>query len=91
MEDAATSEISRTQIWQWVHHQAKMDDGQPVTMDMYERFLNEEMDSIRQEIGAQRFDGGHFDLASRLFTSMIRDDQFTEFLTLPAYAYLNGG
>ncbi len=91
MEDAATSEISRSQIWQWVHHQAKMDDGRPVTLELYERFLTEEMAAIRSEIGAERFDSGHFELASRLFTTMIRDNQFTEFLTLPAYAYLNGG
>jgi malate synthase len=88
MEDAATSEISRTQVWQWLHHRAKLEDGRPLTADLYEGFLREELAAIREEIGAARFDGGQFPLASKLFSDMIKADDFTEFLTLPAYEYL---
>lgn len=91
MEDAATSEISRTQLWQWVHHSARMQEGEVLTPALYDRFLHEEMASIRDEIGAGRYDGGHFERASELFSAMVKDDRFIEFLTLPAYQYLNGG
>ncbi|MBZ0299259.1 MAG: malate synthase A, partial [Anaerolineae bacterium] len=67
MEDAATAEISRAQVWQWLHHQATLDDGRALTEDLYGQLLAEEMDAIRQEIGAARFDGGHFGLARDLF------------------------
>jgi malate synthase len=88
MEDAATAEISRTQIWQWLHHHANLEDGRELTTDLYEQLLNEELQAIRREIGDERFEGGHFELASKLFDEMITSDNFTEFLTLPAYAYL---
>ncbi len=90
MEDAATSEISRTQLWQWVHHGARLESGDPVTPTLYDRYLQEEMASIRAEIGAERYDSGHFGLASELFSKMVKDDHFSDFLTLPAYQYLNG-
>lgn len=88
MEDAATAEISRTQVWQWLHHRAKLDDGRELTTDLYNQFLNEELQTIRSEIGDERFEGGHFEQASKLFDEMITNNTFTEFLTLPAYAYL---
>jgi malate synthase len=88
MEDAATAEISRTQIWQWLHHHAKLEDGRELSNDLYRQLLTEELQAIRHEIGDERFEGGHFELASKLFDEMIVSDNFTEFLTLPAYAYL---
>ena len=88
MEDAATAEISRAQLWQWLHHGAELADGRQLTAALYARLLEEEMDAIRGEVGAARFDGGHFQLAMRLFDEMIRADDFCEFLTLPAYAFL---
>ena len=88
MEDAATAEISRAQLWQWLHHGAELADGRQLTTALYAQLLEEEMDAIRGEVGAARFDGGHFQLAMRLFDEMIRADDFCEFLTLPAYAYL---
>ncbi|MCC6614943.1 MAG: malate synthase A [Anaerolineae bacterium] len=91
MEDAATSEISRTQVWQWLHQGARLDDGRTLTVELYDRLLREELDSIREEIGAARYDGGHFTLASRIFSTLIKDAAFSDFLTLPAYEYLNGG
>ncbi|TVR23016.1 MAG: malate synthase A [Anaerolineaceae bacterium] len=88
MEDAATAEISRAQVWQWLHHRAELDDGRTVTPDLFGQFLEEEMDAIKQEIGAERFAGGHFDRAAQLFDQMIRERDFVPFLTLPAYDYL---
>ncbi|MBZ0307361.1 MAG: malate synthase A, partial [Anaerolineae bacterium] len=88
MEDAATAEISRTQIWQWMHHHAKLEDGRLLTPALYDQFLNEELMAIRSEIGDARFEGGQFELASRLFTDMAKAEKFVDFLTLPAYEYL---
>ena len=88
MEDAATAEISRAQVWQWLHHNATLADGRPLTAALYGKLLEEEMDAIRDELGEARFAGGHFQLAMRLFDEMIRADDFAEFLTLPAYQYL---
>ncbi|HLV37668.1 MAG TPA: malate synthase A [Spirillospora sp.] len=85
MEDAATAEISRAQVWQWLHHNAKLDDGRPLTESLYRQFLSEEMEAIRQEIGDDRFEGGHFEKARDLFDQMIRSPQMVEFLTIPAY------
>jgi len=89
MEDAATAEISRTQIWQWLHHTAEMADGRKFTEDLFTQFLEDEMNVIREEIGAERFENGKFDIARKLFDEMIRDEDFIEFLTLPAYDYLD--
>ena len=88
MEDAATAEISRTQIWQWLHHNALLGDGRAVTEDLFNQLFDEEVKAIRDEVGAERFDNGKFDLAGQLFKQMIVDKEFTEFLTLPAYDYL---
>ncbi len=88
MEDAATAEISRAQVWQWLHHQAVLADGRPLTLDLFGRLLEEEMDAIRSEVGDERFKSGRFQLAMALFDQMIRAEDFTEFLTLPAYQHL---
>ncbi len=88
MEDAATAEISRTQVWQWLHHHATLDDGREVTEAIFEQFFNEEMDAIRDEVGAERYDSGKFDVAGTMFKQMIVENDFTDFLTLPAYDYL---
>ncbi|PJF32649.1 MAG: malate synthase A [Phototrophicales bacterium] len=89
MEDAATAEISRSQVWQWLHHRAKLDDGREVTEALYSQFLEEEMDAIKDEVGETRFKTGKYLLASDIFDQMIRREEFTEFLTLPAYEYLD--
>ncbi len=88
MEDAATAEISRAQVWQWLHHNATLADGRPLTLALYGKLLEEEMDAIKNEVGEARFESGHFQLAMQLFDEMIRSDDFSEFLTLPAYQYL---
>lgn len=89
MEDAATAEISRTQIWQWLQHGAKLADGRAITPSLYNQMLEEEMDAIREELGDERFNSGRFDDAVKLFDGMIRSDEFSEFLTLPAYEYID--
>jgi malate synthase len=89
MEDAATAEISRMQIWQWLRHGVATDDGRPVTRARVEQATDEEMRAIRDEIGAERFDGGAFAEARALFLAVATDrDSFTDFLTLPAYQHL---
>ena len=88
MEDAATAEISRAQVWQWLHHNAVLDDGRPVTTALFGQLLEEEMDAIREEVGDDYFNKGKFQLAMQLFDTMIREDDFVDFLTLPAYQYV---
>jgi malate synthase len=88
MEDAATAEISRTQIWQWLHHHAVLDDGRAVTRAVVERLVGEELDRVRGEIGAARFDAGRFDDARKLFERVSMSDDLIEFLTIPAYEHL---
>ncbi|MGE5609091.1 MAG: malate synthase A [Bacillota bacterium] len=89
MEDAATAEISRAQLWQWVHHQAKMIDGRTVTPELVSQLMNDELAKLRNELGQERFDSGKFDLAAELFTRMTNASEFPEFLTSVAYEYLS--
>jgi malate synthase len=90
MEDAATAEISRTQVWQWIRHsKGVLSDGRKVTFEMVSQFQQEELDKIRETVGAQNFESGQYALASKLFTRFVEEDDFTEFLTIPGYDYLN--
>ena len=89
MEDAATAEISRAQLWQWIHHEAKLNDGRQITIHLFDKWKKEEMEVIQSEIGKKRFSSGKFTKASALFSEMIKKDEFDDFLTLPAYNYLN--
>ena len=89
MEDAATAEISRTQVWQWVRHGARLADGRRVTPELVRATIAQELDKIRGLLGPARFDGGRFDLAARLFDQMMTGTDFAEFLTLVAYDYLD--
>ncbi len=88
MEDLATSEISRSQLWQWLRYGAKLDDGRPITAELYDRLLVAELAAIRAEYGDERFDGGHFKDATELFMRMSKSAEFDEFLSLPAYELL---
>jgi malate synthase len=88
MEDAATAEISRAQIWQWIRHGAALDDGRPVTQDLVQRLIPEELTRIRGEIGEKRFDGGRFDEARSLFERVSTAPTLEDFLTVPAYEAL---
>ena len=88
MEDAATAEISRTQIWQWLHHQVLLDDGRPVDAALVRALLASEMEAVRAEIGPARFEGGRFKDAVALFERLVFSQTFEEFLTVPAYDLL---
>jgi malate synthase len=88
MEDLATSEISRSQLWQWLRYSAKLDDGRAITLALYEKLLAEELAKIRVEYGDAVYDGGHFPAATDLFMRMVRSEEFDEFLSLPAYELL---
>lgn len=88
MEDAATAEISRASIWQWIKHGTHLDNGQLVTADLFRTLLKEELSVVREELGAERFDGGRFDEAATIFERLTCADQLTDFLTLPGYQIL---
>lgn len=88
MEDAATAEISRAQVWQWRKHGATLDDGRVVDAALIERVIAEELALVREQVGAARFDAGRFTLARELFTELVLADELAEFLTLRAYPYL---
>jgi len=88
MEDLATSEISRSQLWQWLKFGAKLDDGRALTFELYERWLAEELAAIRKEYGDAVYEGGHFPAATQLFMKMVRSTDFPEFMSLPAYELL---
>jgi malate synthase len=85
MEDAATAEISRAQVWQWIRHaRGVLNDGQKVSKELFRTVLDEELAKVK------RFEGDKFEAARDLFDSITTDDQFAEFLTLPAYERLIG-
>jgi malate synthase len=89
MEDAATAEISRTQLWQWVHHpDAALEDGRPIDSGLFRRVLEEEVESIRKDVGEERFAEGNYTLASQLFDDIVCNGELEEFLTLRAYTHL---
>jgi malate synthase len=85
MEDAATAEISRSQVWQWVHNDVQLDTGETVTPELVRRVVDEELAAIRAELGDEAFEAGRFDAARELFEQVALADDFVEFLTLPAY------
>jgi malate synthase len=85
MEDAATAEISRSQIWQWLTFGAKLEGGQKVTKAFFERCLKEEMERVKKEVGAENYSKGRFKEAIDIFRKMSTSPQFETFLTLPAY------
>lgn len=88
MEDAATAEISRTSIWQWIHHQKSLSDGQLVTKALFRQMLKEEMLVVREELGEARFNAGRFEEAARLMERITTQDELIDFLTLPGYELL---
>jgi malate synthase len=90
MEDAATAEISRSQVWQWVHNGASLaDTGEQVTPDLVRRTADEATAAIREEIGSDTYDSGRWKEARDIFEEVALADDFTTFLTLPAYDRLD--
>ncbi|MGB0522103.1 MAG: malate synthase A [Flammeovirgaceae bacterium] len=89
MEDAATAEISRAQVWQWVKHQAKLDSGEVITPELIKSIIPQQMEKIKGLVGDERFTKGHYQKAAEIFEVLALADQFEEFLTLPAYQELD--
>lgn len=90
MEDAATAEISRSQVWQWIRHpNGKLVDGRKVTVELFRQILGEELEKIKDMVGQEAFTAGKYALARQLFEQIITRDQFTEFLTLVAYDHID--
>ncbi len=90
MEDAATTEIARSQIWQWIHHpKGILEDGRKVTVELFREMAKEELEKIRLVVGEHQFSWRKFQTAAEILDKIITSDQFVEFLTLPAYQYLS--
>ena len=88
MEDAATAEISRSQIWQWVHNGVRTAEGTVITPEWVRQVEDEELEKVRAAVGDERFLKGEYDQARELFEQVALADEFEEFLTLPAYERL---
>jgi malate synthase len=88
MEDAATAEISRAQIWQWVHHGVELADGRTVTAELVRALLDEETAQIRREVGEGTWQAGRPGETRELFELVALSGELVEFLTIPAYAHL---
>ena len=85
MEDTATAEISRAQIWQWLRHGSKTTDGKTITKEYFDLLMKEELEKIKNTIGDNQYARGKFSEASDIFKNMSTSTEFEEFLTLPAY------
>jgi len=88
MEDAATAEISRAQVWQQIRHKAKLDDGRLVNKALCRKLLKEEMEKTKAMVGEARFKTGRYKEAAKMFQELIEAKKFPEFLTLPAYDWI---
>jgi malate synthase len=90
MEDAATAEISRAQIWQWIKHPGgKLDDGRKVTAELFRAVTREELAKLKAQVGDQAFAGGNYERAAALIDKITTAPQFETFITLPAYQEIN--
>jgi malate synthase len=89
MEDAATAEISRTQVWQWLKAGAKLDDGRVINHSLYEDCRDEEIVHIKEMVGVKRYMSGKFPQAIALFNRLVVNDVFEDFLTVAAYRFIN--
>jgi malate synthase len=88
MEDAATAEISRAQVWQWVRHGATLSDGRVVTRELVRTTLRAEVDRIRSDVGEDAFAAGRYETAAKLFAGIMTDEGFAEFMPSLAYEFL---
>jgi malate synthase len=88
MEDAATAEISRSQLWQWVRHRARLEDGRTVTAELVREVLDEETARIRGQVGARTWEAGRPEETRQVFERVALSDELAEFLTLEAYELL---
>ena len=88
MEDAATAEISRTQVWQWLHNEVVIEDGRTFNRKLYEAIFDDEIEKLIIEFGEENIKNSKFELAIELFNKLVISEEFEEFLTLPAYQYI---
>ncbi len=89
MEDVATAEISRAQLWQWIRHpKGILDDGRNITIDLYEQLKQEELTKLKSQLGEEQYKNRRFSEAVQLFDQLIQNEQFTDFLTIPGYRIL---
>jgi malate synthase len=89
MEDAATAEISRAQVWQWLHQDCLLEDRTPVTAALIQYHARQVLAHIQEAMGAQPFEKGRYAEAAQLFLQLVLKKRFEEFLTLPAYSLLS--
>ena len=89
MEDAATAEIARASIWQWIKHKKSLSNGKTVTADFFRACLLEEMQTLKKELGASKFTQGQYEQAGRLMEKLTTDEHLADFLTLSSYEFLN--
>ena len=88
MEDAATAEISRTQVWQWLKNEVILEDDRKFDLTLYKALFNDEVEKIIKEYGESNIKNTKFELAFELFDKIVLSEKFEEFLTLSAYQYL---
>ena len=88
MEDAATAEISKAQLWLWLRKEVKLDTGELVSKTFYDKIIKEELVKIEDYVGNERFHSGQFELATKLFSTMIFNEKLDDFLTLEAYNFI---
>ena len=86
--DAATAEISRTQVWQWLKNEVILDDGRKFDVQLYIELFDDEVAKIKKVFGEEHIQTSKFNLAFELFDKLVLSDQFEEFLTLPAYQHI---
>jgi malate synthase len=89
MEDAATAEISRSQVWQWLHHGVTLAEGQKVTRELVRQIEAEELAKVREQVGEEFYAQSRAEESQRLFEQVALSDEFVEFLTVPAYDYID--
>jgi len=88
MEDAATAEISRTQVWHWLKNEVILADGRQLNSDLFTTIFDDEVEKLVTEVGENNMKNIKFELAIELFDELVVSDDFEEFLTLPAYKFI---
>ena len=89
VEDAATAEIARSQIWQWMRHGATLGNGEPINVELVQKVLREEVDRITAEIGPDNLAASRLEQATEIFEGLVLEPELSEFLTLPAYELID--
>ena len=89
IEDAATAEISRSLVWQWIQHRTPLNNGRVVSQELVEQMIAEELQSIRENIGDKRYESGRFDTAAEILERITTGDGFPAFMSLIGYGYLD--